>query len=56
MAQGSRSALVIMTKCFSLSRLVTRTKESDIYASTGVLNSVRNESVVFYLMGRIRQT
>ena len=52
MAQGSRFALVIMTKCFSLSRLETRTKESDIYASTGVLNSVRNESVVFYLYGQ----
>jgi len=55
-AQGSRSALVIMTKCFSLSRLETRTKESDIHASTGVSNSVRNESVVSYLLGRIRQT
>jgi hypothetical protein len=37
--EASHSLLVVLTKWFSLPRLETRTKESNICASTGVVNS-----------------
>ena len=37
--EASHSVLVMLAKWFSLPRLETRTKESNIYASIGVVNS-----------------